>query len=362
MLEPAASVRPAPAPARPRLEGLTGLRFVAALHVVVYHFAAAAVAGAPAFVRHVQAAGHAAVSLFFVLSGFVLAYNYSEPLARGTVSRRRFWWARAARVYPLYLLCIVAELPIQLHAGTAPRTLALASAGDALGLQAWLPRITFVGNAPGWSISVELFFYALFPWLSARLFVRERRMVAALAAWMAIAVAAAALPWLPWLRGDAALLVKCAPLVRLPELVVGLGVGKLYLVSLRRPAPPERAADRQALVALAAIAALFAVEAALPRWFLHGLLVPPFALLVWAVARGGRLARALGAAPLRALGEASYALYLLQMPLHQAIGGRYEWTALPLCAFVVGLTAAALVAHALVERPAQRWLRRAAGV
>lgn len=355
MIDPAARL-PASAPARPRLEGLTGLRFLAALHVVVYHFAAAAVAGAPALVRDVQAAGHAAVSLFFVLSGFVLAYNYAEPLARGTVSRRRFWWARLARVYPLYALTILVEIPIQLHAGTGGARLAWASLGDLAGLQAWIPRITFVGNAPGWSISVELFFYALFPWLSARLFVARQRRLFATIAWMVVAVAAAAIPFLPFVRGDAALFAKCAPIVRLPELVVGVGLGRLYLDA--PPLPPARA-NLLTAIALVAIFALFAVQGALPRWFLHGLLVPPFALLIWAVAHGGVVARALGAPPLRALGEASYALYLLQMPLHQAIGGKYEWTALPLAAFVAALTLAAVVTHALVERPAQRWLRRA---
>lgn len=358
--QPLVGIEPAPraraTPARPRLEGLTGLRFFAALHVVAYHFAAAALAGAPRFVRDVQAAGHTAVSLFFVLSGFVLAYNYSEPLARGATTRRRFFWARLARVYPLYALTIALELPIQLHAGLTPARIGWASFGDLAGLQAWIPRITFVGNAPGWSISVELFFYALFPWLSAWLFTRPRRLAVELALWMALALAAAALPALPFVRGDAAMFAKCAPLVRLPELVVGLGLGKLYLSRPR--AVPTGRPDQLALLALTALAVGFMAQSLLPRWLLHGILVPPFALLIWAVAHGGRVARALASPPLRRLGEASYALYLLQMPLFQAIGGKYEWTAWPLGGYVLLLVAAALVAHLAIERPAQRWLRR----
>lgn len=336
---------------RPRLEGLTGLRFFAALHVVFYHFGATAVADAPGWLRDVQEAGHTAVSLFFVLSGFVLAYNYGEPLARGEVSWRRFFWARLTRVYPLYALTIVIELPLQHHAGVSAARIWSASTAQLMGLQAWIPQITFFGNSPGWSISVELFFYALFPWLATRLGARPGE----LALWIAVALGAAALPALPGLSEPAARFAKCAPLIRLPELIVGLLLGRLYLLRPRR----VPSGDAKALVALVLLGAGFALQARVPRWFLHGLLVPPFALLIWGVAEGGRLARLLSWPPLRRLGEASYALYLWQMVLFQALGGRYEWGWPPLAGYLALLMLVALVSHACVEGPAQRWLRQA---
>jgi peptidoglycan/LPS O-acetylase OafA/YrhL len=97
-------------------------------------------------------------------------------------------------------------------------------------------------------------------------------------------------------------------------------------------------------------------QAHVPRYAVHAFLLLPFSLLLWAVAHGGVLGRALGRPSLRALGEISYGLYLLQMPLFSAIGGKYEWSAARLGAFVLLLVAGAALLHVAVERPAQRWL------
>ena len=93
---------------------------------------------------------------------------------------------------------------------------------------------------------------------------------------------------------------------------------------------------------------------AVPRYFLHALLLPPFALLLWAVASGG--ARLFGAPPLRLLGEASYGLYLLQMPLFAALGGKFEWPLAGMVGFFAALVALSIAVHFAVERPAQRAL------
>jgi peptidoglycan/LPS O-acetylase OafA/YrhL len=356
-------------PARARLHGLTGLRFVAAAWVFAYHFLVLTVAGAPWWVARVQNAGHAAVSLFFVLSGFVLAYNYAEPLAAGRVSRARFWWLRLARVWPLYALVALVEIPLALHGGVAPGRVGAATAADLVGLQAWIPSFTFVGNSPGWSVSVELFFYAAFPWLvglagasgpagssgsagssaSAGVAGRAR---AVLAACLVLAVAAAATPALVPSTSGAATFLKCGPLLRLPEFVAGIALGRAF-VHRRRPLAPA-AATALAALALAAVAAIVLAAGALPRYFLHALLLPAFALGLWAVADGG--ARWLGGRALVLAGEASYALYLLQLPLFEALHGRYEWSLPRLCALFALLFALSIAVHFAVEKPAQRWL------
>ncbi len=315
-----------------------------------YHFLVLTVAGAPWWLARVQDAGHAAVSLFFVLSGFVLAYNYAAPLAAGGVTRARFWWLRAARVWPLYALVTLVELPLALAAGTPPPLVARATAGDLVGLQAWWPAITFVGNTPGWSVSVELFFYALFPLLAPLVARRPRAMiVGALAAALVCAASPALLP----AKSAAATFAKCGPPLRLPEFVLGVALGHAFLQ--RRRALSPATANRLALVAAALVLAAVLAAGALPRYFVHALLLPGFALLLWAVADGG--ARALGAAPLVLLGEASYGLYLLQMPLFQAIAGKYEWPLLRMLGFFALLVAVSIAAHFSVEKPAQRWLR-----
>jgi peptidoglycan/LPS O-acetylase OafA/YrhL len=65
------------------LDALTGLRGIAAWLVVLYHIRLSLVSILPPGVIAVLARGYLAVDLFFVLSGFVMWYNYAAPLASG---------------------------------------------------------------------------------------------------------------------------------------------------------------------------------------------------------------------------------------------------------------------------------------
>jgi hypothetical protein len=96
---------------RPRLAALTGLRFFAALYVVVFH---TAIQSAPQyqapklwliFLGH----GDLAVPLFFILSGYVLTYNYADRWEH--TSFMKSLGARFARIYPVYLLALLLQLP-----------------------------------------------------------------------------------------------------------------------------------------------------------------------------------------------------------------------------------------------------------
>src|SRR5262245_1529969 len=77
-LEGQGPTRSIAAPRRPALPALTSVRFLAALHVVVYHFFLVFPSRLPWLVAGVIGAGYTGVSFFFVLSGFVLAYNYLD--------------------------------------------------------------------------------------------------------------------------------------------------------------------------------------------------------------------------------------------------------------------------------------------
>jgi len=281
-----------------------------------------------------------------VLSGFVLAYNYAAPLAEGRVSLARFWRLRFARVWPLYALLTLVEIPLALHAGKSPALVGAATAGDLVGLQAWIPAITFVGNTPGWSVSVELFFYVAFPWLAMA---ASRRAPIVLGLMFILALAAAASPALVSPASGAATFLKCGPLTRLPEFVAGIALGGIFV---RRRGTLANA-NLLALAAIALVVGIVLASGHVPRYFVHALLLPAFALLLWAVA-GGALG-VLGSSTMRLLGDASYGLYLLQMPLFQAIGGKYEWSLLGMLGFFALLVATSIVTHFAVEKPAQRF-------
>jgi peptidoglycan/LPS O-acetylase OafA/YrhL len=325
---------------RPELRSLTGLRFLAALLVLAYHalfsFPSAPPRLDPGPVRSVLGSGYVGVNLFFVLSGFVLAYTYVDRGAL-TAAPRAFWRARFARVYPMHVLGLLVAVPLYAMAWRANRVVdalvmretvrQLAITGALV--QAWLPADVFDLNGPSWSLSVEAFFYACFPLLVRAL---GRLRTPALAAVLAAAWAGAFVPAV--LVGSRATGVEAAsqtdlvllfnPVARLPDFAVGVSAGLLFL----RRSPPEPAGARWRAVALASavgIAAVLTQSERLPFLVLHdGLLDPLWALLVFSLACcGGRGDGPLGRTPLVVLGRASYSLYVIHKPLYYWLA---RWT------------------------------------
>jgi peptidoglycan/LPS O-acetylase OafA/YrhL len=110
--------------------------------------------------------GFLGVPFFFILSGFILAYNY--PVIRSKVD---YLAARAGRILPVYYLSLLVSLPLILskfaHNGihfALPRTLAFLTL-----TQAWIPNFTVFWNFPAWTLSCEAFFYTLLLWMLAPL-------------------------------------------------------------------------------------------------------------------------------------------------------------------------------------------------
>src|SRR5882724_5212610 len=103
----------APVAPRSHLKALTTLRFFAALHVVLFHmWVTGEFAVGPWWYRNFASIGYVGVNCFFVLSGFILVYTYTDPL----LDAPRFWQARLARIYPAYALSLVISAPFFFHA------------------------------------------------------------------------------------------------------------------------------------------------------------------------------------------------------------------------------------------------------
>ncbi|KMQ68231.1 hypothetical protein ACM39_10330 [Chryseobacterium sp. FH2] len=102
--------------------------------------------------------GFLGVSFFFILSGFILALNYRDKFVNKTITLRKFYIARFARIYPLYFITMLASIP----AFYSSFKILLY---NVLLIQSYIPddKVFFSYNAPSWSISDEMFFYALFP-------------------------------------------------------------------------------------------------------------------------------------------------------------------------------------------------------
>lgn len=308
---------PRPAPARPHLAAIGGLRFAAAMHIVLFH--TVHIAG-----LRLVTWGSTSTSLFFILSGFVLAYAYTAEEGGLKVSAREFWRRRFARLYPLAILSQLAVIPFAWHhyppAERLPRAVAVLT-----GVQGWFPTIADSFNSPGWSVSVFAFCYLVFPLAAAVTggWSVRRLGVALLALWAWCLVPAALYLWMSggefWLAA-----INHHPFSRVPEFLFGVLLARL-LVSMPGLRLPRWTAA--AAVVLLAGALLLLPETVFPLAH-NGLLAPLHALLIAGLAAGGGwLARALSTRPLRELGEASFAVFLLHVPI-------YAWVMMPLAPYL----------------------------
>jgi len=149
-------------PEKNNLHPLTSLGFVAAALIVVLH--AQEVFG-DKFVNPGLPLWQG-VSFFFVLSGFILTYNYPNLASRREILL--FYTARLARIWPVHIASLLILIVLMCYRGQfAMPHIEWYVAVNALLLQSWIPfgPINHSFNAVSWSLSVEIFFYLLFPLL-----------------------------------------------------------------------------------------------------------------------------------------------------------------------------------------------------
>lgn len=150
------------------LGALTGIRGIAAWGVVLYHIRLSLTGLLPPSAIAFLAKGYLAVDLFFILSGFVIWFNYAQRLSAGGWSQvGPFLWRRFARVWPLHGAILSAFVAFALllaftgrdHSGYPWAELPL----HVLLVQNWGFTPDLSWNHPAWSISAELAAYLLFP-------------------------------------------------------------------------------------------------------------------------------------------------------------------------------------------------------
>ena len=348
---------------------LTSLRLFAALMVVFLHLRGLKViTDGPAWFLKIASVGHVGVSFFFVLSGFVLVYTY----AGHDLNRRVFWRARFARIYPAYAFALVFSAPFFLLALNTFPFFAWASQHFTLAcllviglLQAWVPLAALSWSMVLWSLSVEAFFYLVFPLALEPLSRRSPRVLLLIAAgcW-AISLLVCSL--YVWLKpdGDIAIandygtwlnVVKFNPLVRLPEFLVGMTTGFLFLKKRHE----KQAALPAVALGLAAIAFAITFQQSIPFVILHTALVgPAFAAVLFGFALEPRWSRMLNAPILVLLGDASYSLYLLHVPIliyfFYGTGRRRFANPAGILAFFAIAFIASVLVYRFIEEPMRR--------
>lgn len=373
-----------------QLKALTSIRFIFALLVVLFHGLEpkpGLLDAWPRFLKIVISHGFVGVSFFFVLSGFILSYSYAGRI-RQPGDEVAFWWARAARILPAYFLAFFVYLPFAIVAvvvAEAPRIAALNAltiASFQLTLtQAWIPGAALAWNSPAWSLSVEACFYALFPLLLPRLEKWPSRSLVLLAVGAyALSQLAAVLIWQVGSANAARALANLTnfppqnpaaydlfymyfPLFRIPEFLFGAAVGVLFV--RHRPMTQLRRRIYLAIGSLGFVAGFLAFDGHIPGpSFSNGVFAPCLVLILLGLAYSHSR---LWAHPFFVrLGDASYSLYLLHIPVFLWLSAidrktlQLQEHSFPIffIAYLVIVVGASLMSLAYIEKPSRRFIRR----
>jgi peptidoglycan/LPS O-acetylase OafA/YrhL len=402
---------------RPDVPALTGLRFLAAFSVLLAHGLSATVANnepPTGVVLWLMQASGFGMTLFFVLSGFVIHYNYAGLVTDGRLRGiAAFFWARFARLYPLFLLMmlvyvLVSQRHVAYWTGRPEEINAIFQALPyfLLSIQSWIYKLIDGGSLidairggspPTWSISTEWFFYFAYPFI-AWLILRARApavilLVAAL--WCALwTVFSTGLydhspqidAWAVGRFGPIAgvqnhedsfvrWLLYVSPYLRIGEFVLGAMTAQLYIALQTRDVTRRGNTLGGAMFWAAALSVLLVTYleyspdvpmTIFRKMNMNFALAPSAALLVFCAARYQSAAsRLLTSRPAVALGEASYSIYLVHsivlisaVKLTGGVVHGVAYNVVKLFVLLAIVVAISLLLYTFYEAPARKWLRR----
>ncbi len=353
-----------------QLHQITFTRFIAALTVVYFHYGQNIFPANVPFLFENVTAGPIAVGYFYVLSGFIMAIAYfqTEKNQQTGINKGKYWLARFARIYPVYLLALLIIV--------AAKYKSLASEWETLPLhllllQSWVPGYPITLNTPGWSLSVEAFFYFCFPFLLFWVYKKGLKplLILGVISWAITQILLHVL-----LNSDSyeakGLLhdfIYYNPAMHLNSFILGLIVGIVVKKN------PFKFNDKNnGFWLLLSFVLIFLVIWARPYLethfsfrlaFTNGLIAPLFLLFIYLLAyHKGLISKVFNLPIFILLGEASYSLYILQKPVY----GIYDKIIVPrinlsetihFYIFLFILIAVSIASYKLFETPMRKWIR-----
>lgn len=344
-----------------KLDQLTTTRFIAALSVVLFH--SVRNLGVFKFLPMLTA-GPTAVSYFYVLSGFVMALVYYQPGKPFIFSK--YWLARFSRIYPVYIISFILTCLyyIEIMSKIKPdKVLA-----NIFLYQAWFPRYAQTFNIAAWSLSVETFFYVLFPFLIILLARQPVKRVI----WISLIFwsisqfihSALMIGFMP----EEKYLLAYFPLFHLNAFLLGVAGGIWYVVNSEQKINQfkNQFLFWGSLFFLLVVLTLRRFLPSFPQSFSldEGLLAPFFLIIVLTLAMDTtRLSQGLRHPWLVLLGESSFALYILHIPFRWLFERYLELTDSTLAnnamlsIYVPASIILCIFVYKYIERPSRDWLR-----
>jgi peptidoglycan/LPS O-acetylase OafA/YrhL len=310
----------------PELRPLTAFRFFAALAVFFRHLYPwfKENPDLPWVLHCFMNDGFCGVTFFFVLSGFVLTYNYRHSFDRLTrPGLRNFYIARVARIWPVHLLTFGLALVV-LHEQILedPSGYIRPAVANLTLTQSFFPvqGIYFSFNSVSWSLSDEIFFYAMFPLIlwTMRSTGLNRPLgccVLAIGVWIG-AVACVILG-----RDDEIgfWMWYVCPVFRLVDFLIGVALGQIFLGLKDREfrGPNFRQASLLEIGSLAFVMVAILASPSVNYLLRRSVYYTPFfavVILVFAYQKG-IISRLISGKLLRLFGEASYSFYMFHFLL-----------------------------------------------
>ncbi|HTH88764.1 acyltransferase [Mycobacterium sp.] len=365
------------------IKALSGLRIVAAVWVVLFHFRPWLDVSAPGFrsaLAPVINCGAQGVDLFFILSGFVLTWNYLDRMGESFSMKAtlHFLWLRLARVWPVYVVTLhlaLAWIIFTLYVGHLPSPVAdqlsaVSYARQVLLVQLWFQPF-FDGSSwdgPAWSISAEWLAYLLFGVVVLAIFRIARATRVRGLLWLAVA---ACLPPTLLLLATGHFYT---PWSWLPRIVMQFTAGALACAAVRKMQLSEAGQRRAGYLSVVLCAGIIGILYFLDAYPVakvsdsSGLVDVLFVPLVASLAVGiGSLPRLLSTRIMVYGGYISFSLYMVHEIVHTAwnwFTAQFEiiltpsWSAklIMVGVFAVAFLGAVLLYH-FVEEPARIWMR-----
>ena len=340
-----------------QLPGLNILRVLASLYMVIFHLHPSSVPGPVAvfFSR-----GTSDTSLFFILSGFLLAHLYAD-VKMDDPAQQRFVWRRIARIFPANVIGLLFLLGTQALQGSVVVDWNTLSECLLL-VQTWVVGNEHAMNVPAWSMSCLLFFYLIFPVILPRL-VRLKTatlQVGLLGLWILGAVVLPELARWPWGfdPSDWTQHLHTSPLLRSAEFVLGMGVAVLVARQGRPPVWWFRCT-------VPVILALMFFAPGETMAVNNGLFAPfTVSLLVAFVTPGPLLERLGNSGPVRTLASASICIFLLHVTWINLFKGwvlphlHLEWNLWTLGLFLTLVLTSSVLVDRFICQPLSRLLTR----
>jgi peptidoglycan/LPS O-acetylase OafA/YrhL len=324
-------------------------RFLAALIVVVYHFAPEQFLGFS--ISFFKSNGYEPVNFFFFLSGFILTHAYKGKID-SFAEYKKYLFNRWSKIYPVYLFALILTCVVNYEVFANTRSFYPRVLLETTMLQSWCFKTAL--NFPDWSLSCELLFYITFPFF-LNLIIKSSRGKSLL---MTISFYTVSILLFLGFTGKLNNL-EYFPITHLGTFILGILSYKLCMVDnvFKSPNVPLFL-----VLCLVSLTFYFVDIFEIMPNHNNGILVPIYFVLIPLIVSNEIFNHVFGNRFFILLGKASYSLYIFQYPIwliflkitylheHMSEG---EIFVLYLCVLIVF----SIISFLLFERPIERKLR-----